>query len=139
MTTKTMTETLAVAVALACLAAGPVAAQSTDDAPYRASELVQRWSLIITETFDDQKAFTSDEYVDAVGDAIDQFLSIGAVRAVKDRASAQQLKNADVGVRKFARAMVAAGDRQTDGSTHVTDESFQAARKVICPLYPFCQ
>ena len=135
----TMTRALTIAAVVACLSPAPLGAQSATEAPYRASELVQRWNLIVTETFEDRKAFTSDEFIDEVGNLIDQFLSIGAVRAVKDHASEQQLKTADDGIKRLATAMVEAGERQSDGSTHVTEESFNAGRKKICPLYPFCQ
>ena len=114
-------------------------AQNANDAPYRAAELVQHWGLIINETFESLKAFSSDEFNDPVMDLVDQFLSIGAVRAVQDHATEPQLKSADAAVKRFAIAMVEAGNRQSDGSTQVTEESFEAGRRKICPQYPFCQ
>jgi hypothetical protein len=116
-----------------------LSAQNANDAPYRASELVQRWDVIVNETFESLKAFSSDEFVDEVMDLVDEFLSIGAVRAVQDHATDPQLRRADDAVKRLATTMVEEGDRHSDGSTQVTEMSFQAGRKKICPVYPFCQ
>jgi hypothetical protein len=108
-------------------------------APYRASELVQRWDGIINQTFESLRAFSTDEFDDEVTNLIDQFLAVGAVRAVQDRATEAQLTVADGAVKRLATAMARAGKRRSDGSTQVTVESFEASRKTICPQYPFCQ
>ena len=105
---------------------------------YRASELVRRWQLIVYQTFESARAFSTDEFEDRVTDLIDQFLSVGAVRAIQDRASEPQLKTADLAVKRLAVSMVQAGSRQPDGSTQVTEASFETGRKKLCPQYPFC-
>ena len=117
---------------------GTTTAQGANSAAYRASELVRRWALIVNETFESSRAFSTDEFEDKVTDLIDQFLSAGAVRAVQDRASEPQLKTADGAVKRLAAAMVEAGNRQSDGSTQVTETSFETGRKKLCPQYPFC-
>ena len=106
---------------------------------YRASELVQRWNGIVNQTFESLRASSTDEFEDPVMDLVDQFLAIGAVRAVQDRATEPQLKIADAAVKRLATTMVEAGNRHSDGSTQVTEKSFEAGRKKICPQYPFCQ
>ena len=130
---------LAAAFLFLVLSSATATAQNANDVPYRAADLVQHWRVIINQTFEALKAFTSDEFNDPVMDLVDEFLSIGAVRAVQEHASEQQLKSADDAVRRLATAMVEAGNRQSDGSTQVTEESFEAGRKKICPQYPFCQ
>ena len=116
----------------------PTTAQNATG-PYRASELVQHWNGIVNQTFESLRAFSTDEFDDEVMDLVNQFLSIGAVRAVQDRATEAQLKSADAAVKLLATTMVQAGNRHSDGSTQVTMESFEAGRKKICPQYPFCQ
>jgi hypothetical protein len=116
----------------------PLAAQNTSTAAYRASELVQRWDGIVNQTFESLRAFSTDEFDDEVTNLIDRFLAIGAVRAVQDRVTEGQLQSADAVVKRLATSMVEAGKRQSDGSTQVMPESFEAGRKKICPQYPFC-
>lgn len=128
----------ATVVLVASLASAPLA-QRDDAVPYQADKLVQHWHLLINQTFEDMKAYTSDEFVDEVNELIDQFLAIGAVRAAQDHATDQQLKTADDAVKRFAVAMAEAGTRQPDGVRQVTDESVRAGAKKICPQYPFCQ
>ena len=105
--------------------------------PYRAAELLQHWHLIVNQTFEDMRAFTSDEFVDEVLELEDQFMAGGAVRAAQDHATADQLKKADDMIKRFAVAMVEAGER-VNGVTRVTDDSVHAAIKKVCPQYPFC-
>jgi len=130
-------------VVIAGLVAGLVAtvgvrAQRQDDTPYKAAELVQHWHLLINQVFEDMKAFTSDEFVDEVYELEDEFVAAGAVRAVQDHANADQLKKADDAIKRFAAAMVEAGERLPNGVTRVTEDSVRAAVKKICPQYPFC-
>jgi hypothetical protein len=129
-------------LSVATSVATPIATFSTQNgnsAAYRASELVQRWSGIVNQTLESMRAFSTDEFEDEVTNLVDQFLAIGAVRAIQDRATDAQLKSADAVVKRLATAMVEAGTRQSNGSTQVTPQSFEAGRKKICPQYPFCQ
>ena len=130
---------LAVMAALVALATLAGAAQKTDDTvPYKASELVQHWHLLVNQVFEDRRAFTSDEFVDEVLELEDQFMAGGAVRAVQDHASAEQLKAADEAMKRFAAEMVNAGEKLENGVTRVTAESVVTAAGKICPQYPFC-
>ena len=131
---KTLTAAM---IAVACAGSVLVAQQKDDSIPYRAQELVQHWHLIINQTFEDMRAFTSDEFVDEVLELEDQFLAGGGVRAAQDHATADQLKKADDAVKRFAVAMVDAGER-LNGVTRVTEDSVHAAIKKVCPQYPFC-
>ena len=138
-----MTRVLATAsiasVALTAFLASASMAQRDNSVPYQADSLVQHWHLLINQTVEDAKAYTSDEFVDEVNELIDQFLAIGGVRAAQDRATPEQLRKADESVKRFAAAMVEAANRQDDGVKQVTDESVRVAVKKICPQYPFCQ
>jgi hypothetical protein len=127
----------AAAIALACVSGVLHAQQKDDSVPYRAAGLVQHWQLIVNQTFEDLRAFTSDEFVDEVLELEDQFLAGGAVRAAQDHATADQLKKADDTIKRFAVAMVEGGER-LNGVTRVTEESVHAAIKKVCPQYPFC-
>ena len=130
---------LAVALATATLASAGVRAQQKDDSvPYKAAELVQHWHLLVNQIFEDRKAFTSDEFVDEVLELEDQFMAGGAVRAVQDKATPDQLKKADEAMKWFATEMVNAGEKLDNGVTRVTQESVVAAIRKICPQYPFC-
>lgn len=115
------------------------AQQKPDDSvPYKAAELLQHWHLLVNQVFEDKKAFTSDEFVDEVLELEDEFMARGAVRAVQDHATADQLKKADDAVQRFAVEMVSAGEKLDNGVTRVTEDSVFAAVKKICPQYPFC-
>jgi len=128
----------AAVIAVACVS-GVLAAQQKDDSvPYRAADLVQHWHLIVNQVFEDMRAFTSDEFVDEVLELEDQFLAGGGVRAAQDHATADQLKKADDTVKRFAVAMVKAGER-LNGVTRVPEDSVHAAIKSVCPQYPFCE
>jgi hypothetical protein len=133
-----MKRCLASAAIVACVCA-VLSAQRDDSVPYRAAELLQRWHQIVNQTFEDLRAFTSDEFVDEVTEIEDQFMAGGAVRAAQERATAERLKVADDAIKRLAVAMVQAGDRQSDGTTHVTPGSFFAAVKKICPQDLFCE
>jgi len=133
-----MKRLLIAGIVAASTASVGVRAQKQDDTPYKAAELVQHWHLLINQVFEDTKAFTSDEFVDEVYELEDEFIAGGAVRAVQDKATADQLKKADDAVKRFAGAMVEAGEKLPNGVTRVTEESVRAAAKKICPQYPFC-
>ena len=124
---------LSVAVLLACSCAVLLAQNSNQD-PYRAAQLVARWRIIVNQKFEESRASSSE----AIDGWLDEFWSVGAVRAVRDRASEQQLKTADAGMERFATAIVHSGARQPDGSVMLSESSVVAAQKSTCPLYPFC-
>ena len=66
------------------------------------------------------------------------FVSPGAVRAVQDKLSEEQLKKADAVVERFTLAAVREAKKQDDGSRIVDEKAVQAAEKATCPVYPFC-
>ena len=73
-----------------------------------------------------------------VTDRMEEFVSPGAVRAVKDNASDDQLKRADEALERLVHAMVKASTRQPDGSVIVEESALEAGERAICPVYPFC-
>lgn len=124
-----------VATVAACLVAWSVAPLfAQDDAPYAASRLVGRWRTVMTLALDDARASASEE----VTDLMEEFVSPGAVRAVRDKATEDQLRQADAVLRRFVDAMVKSSGRQPDGSVIVEPSSIEPAAKAICPAYPFC-
>ncbi len=126
----------AAAVLAACGSTAAVTAQEAappSDAT-RAAALVLRWTIIVTERFERARAFKSD----STDELFDQFMSQGAVQAVRDKAGDDQLRAADAAIDRFAAAAVRAGRRQDDGSVEVVDDSVAAAVKATCPIYPFC-
>jgi hypothetical protein len=115
-------------------AASDGAQNQNDDTPYGATKLIWRWRGIMNATLEDARAFASEP----VTDMMEVFVSPGAVRAVQDKASEEQLKKADAVVERFALAAVRQAQRQPDGSRIVDEEAVQAAEKATCPVYPFC-
>ncbi len=128
--------TLTGALVAACAPSSPAEAQDrTEGSPAtQASRLVTRWTIIVSERFERARAFKSD----STDELIDQFLSVGAVRAVREHAAAEALRAADEAVDRFAIAMIGEGERREDGSTEVTDEAVVTGRNSVCPSYPFC-
>ena len=122
-------------LALAISGVAILAAQQSDETPYAAGRLVGRWRTVMNRELEDQRAFASE----AVGDLMEDFVSPGAVRAVRDKAPEAQLQKADDTLRRFVDAMVKAGDRQPDGSVIVEEATIVPARRAICPVYPFCE
>lgn len=114
-----------------------VAGQSggQDQTPYDATRLIWRWRGIMNTTLEDSRAFASEPVVDAM----EEFVSPGAVRAVKDKLAEGDLKKADAQVERYALEAVAASPRRPDGSRVVDDAALAAAEKAICPIYPFCE
>lgn len=110
------------------------AAQAPPSQATQAAELVTRWTIIITERFERSRAFKSD----STDELFDQFISVGAVQAVKDKVGADKLREADAVVDNFARKAIQSGQRSSDGSVEVTDAAVSAAVKTTCPVYPFC-
>jgi hypothetical protein len=122
---------LSAAVVLA-LVALPEAGQ--DRTPYQAQGIIARWRAIVLTTFEERRASAEEPIVDS----IEIVISPGAVKVVQDKANEQRLKDADAVVRRFALAMIAAGDPFPDGSVGITEDAIDAALKKICPVYPFC-
>jgi hypothetical protein len=88
----------------------------------------------MTLALDESRASASEE----VADLMEEFVSPGAVRAARDKASEEKLRQADETLRRFVDAMVKASARQPDGSVIVEPSSIAPAAKAICPAYPFC-
>lgn len=109
-------------------------AGAQDRTAYRATELIQRWRIIINTIFEQRRAAVEEP----IADAIEIAISPGAVKATQDGVNEQRLKTIDAVVERFAQAMVAAGDHATDGSTVITDQAIEAGLKKVCPAYPFC-
>ena len=122
-------------VSLIGLTSGTSAVQDANDTPYAASRLIGRWRAIMNRTLEETRAFAAEE----VTDLMEEFVSPGAVRAVKDKAGEAQLKKADEVVQRFVYAMVRAGTRQPDGSVVVEASAIEPAVRAICPVYPFCE
>ena len=133
---------LVLAVALAACApfsgatasAAGAPAQNEPSAATQAAALVARWRIIVAERFEQSRAVKSE----SIDELFDQFTSVGAVRAIKDKASAEQLREADSTVDRFARLTIQAGVKSGDGSVEVSESSVMTAVKHICPVYPFC-
>jgi hypothetical protein len=124
---------LASVVLVACSIAA-LAAQNQNETPYEASRLIGRWRAVMNRTLEESRAFASEE----VADQMEEFVSPGAVRAVKDKAKEDQLARADAALVRFVDAMVKAGARQPDGSVIVDAAGIEPAARAICPVYPFC-
>lgn len=105
-----------------------------DETPYAAARLIGRWRTVMTLALDDARASASEE----VTDQMEEFVSPGAVRAARDKASEEQLRQADDALRRFVDAIVKASARQPDGSVIVDPSSIAPAARAICPAYPFC-
>lgn len=109
--------------------------ESQDQTPYDATRLIWRWRAIMNTTLEDSRAFAPEPVVDAM----EEFVSPGAVRAVKDKLAEADLKKADAQVERYALAAVAASARQPDGSRIVDDAALVTAERALCPVYPFCE
>ena len=114
---------------------GPApAAQNSNETPYAASRLIGRWRTVMNRTLEDSRAFAAED----VADLMEMFVSPGAVRAVQDKATEDQLKRIDAVVERFAYAMVKASQKRPDGSVVVEAAAIAPAENSICPVYPFC-
>jgi hypothetical protein len=109
-------------------------AQDQNDAPYQATTLIRRWRVIINTIFEERRASAEEPVLDAVEIAI----SPGAVKAVREKASREQLEAADANAKKLALAIVSAGERRPDGSVTLSQASVDDALRSVCPIYPFC-
>lgn len=83
---------------------------------------------------EDARAFAPEP----VTDLMEEFVSPGAVRAVRDKADEAQLQKADEVLRRFVTAMTRAGDKRPDGSVVLDESAIGPAQRAVCPVYPFC-
>ena len=120
---------------LSTTAATVAVAQPSDDTPYAASRLVGRWRTVMNRELEDERAFAPEP----VTDLMEEFVSPGAVRAVRDKASEAQLVKADEVLRRFVAGMTKAGERRPDGSVVLDESTIEPGRRAICPVYPFCE
>lgn len=107
---------------------------SQNETPYVATKLIWHWRGIMNETLEDARAFASEP----VTDAMEAFVSPGAVRAVQDKLKDDELKKLDAVVQRFADEVVRASDRRPDGSRIVEEPAVAEGEKAVCPVYPFC-
>lgn len=126
--------TIAVSLLWAVAAAAAPPAQDAQT-PYAATRLIWHWRGIMNDVLEESRAFAAED----VTDAMEVFVSPGAVRAVQDKLTEDQLKNADRVVERFALEVVAASTRRDDGSRIVEEAAVVAGRKAVCPVYPFCE
>ena len=119
---------------VAICASGELAAQNSNETPYAATRLIGRWRTVMNRTLEDSRAFAAEE----VADLMEEFVSPGAVRAVQDKATEEQLKKADAAAERFVYAMIKVSARQPDGSVIVEASAVESAARAICPVYPFC-
>jgi hypothetical protein len=118
----------------ACSSGAP-AAQNSSETPYAAARLIGRWRTVMNQALEASRAAAEEN----VTDAMEEFISPGAVRAVQDKATEEQLKKADAVLERFVAAMIKASARQPDGSVVVEASAIEPAEKAICPVYPFCE
>ena len=111
-----------------------ILAAGQDRTAYRATELIQRWRIIINTTFEERRAAAEEPIMDS----IEVVISPGAVKATQDGVNEQRLKTIDAVVERFALAMVAAGEHGNDGSTIITETAIDTGMQKVCPAYPFC-
>lgn len=126
---------LAVVVAIAACSRPAPAAQNSSETPYAASRLIGRWRTVMNRTLEDSRAFAAEDVIDLM----EMFVSPGAVRAVQDKASEEQLKKADAALERFVYALVKASAKRPDGSVVVEASAIAPAEKSICPVYPLCE
>lgn len=110
-------------------------AGSQDQTPYDATRLIWRWRGIMNTTLEDSRTFASEPVIDAM----EEFVSPGAVRAIREKLTGDDLKKADAIVERYALEVVAASARQSDGSRVADGAALAAAEKAVCPVYPFCE
>jgi hypothetical protein len=111
-----------------------VSAQPSDGTPYAASRLIGRWRTVMNRALEDERAFAPEP----VTDLMEEFVSPGAVRAVRDKADEAQLQKADEVLKQFVAAMTKAGERRPDGSVVLDESTIEPGERAICPVYPFC-
>ena len=109
--------------------------QDAERDPSRAAKLVTRWTIVINQQFEESKATPTDESLEL----LDELMSVGAVRAVRDHATDRQLQAADANMARFIIAMAKASARQPDGSVELDAAAFGEALRALCPLQLFCE
>lgn len=90
------------------------------------------------QVFDQRRAVLTD----AARKPLRDFVESGAAELEASHASGTDVCEAEDKVRALAIAMVESADRNpqnTKGVVEVLEKDFQAVRKKICPLYPFCK
>lgn len=120
----------------ALIAGGDTAAAAGQDVEEirAATRIIWRWRGVMNQALEDYRAYAEE----AVLDRLEEFVSPGAIRATRDKASEEQLKRADGVLLRFMDAIVKGSDRRPDGSVIVSEEAIGPAEKAICPVYPFC-
>jgi hypothetical protein len=109
-------------------------AQGGNAVPYEATRLIGRWRTVMNTALEEARASAAE----SVTDRMEEFVSPGAVRAAKDKASEDQLKRADAALQQLVSAMVRSSSRQSDGSVIIEETTLEPAQRAICPVYPFC-
>lgn len=100
-----------------------------------ATRLVWRWRGVMNQALEDYRAYAEEALIDRM----EEFVSPGALRATRDKATEEQLKRADGVLLRYVDAIVKGSDRRPDGSVIVAAEAIEPAEKTICPIYPFCE
>jgi hypothetical protein len=129
-----MRNALCGAVLVVAAAVAVPLAQNSRETPYAATRLISRWRTVMSSALESARAFAAED----VADEMEVFISPGAVRAIQDKATEEQLKKADAVLERFVAAMVRAGEKRPDGSVIVDAATIEPAAKAVCPVYPFC-
>jgi hypothetical protein len=99
------------------------------------SEIAELFEKTAANVFERGRAKQSKESAALLHDLIVE----GASRLVSEkRNSKPEISTAAGIIRRFAGEMVKHGARQPDGTLRLTESSFAAAQRSLCPLYPFC-
>jgi hypothetical protein len=98
-------------------------------------EITDTFQKAVQEVFEKAKAAPDKDAASLFRDLLEQ----GADRMVSER----RTSNRDLGAatklaREFAQEMVKNGERRPGSKVTLTEKSFSAAQKALCPLYPFC-
>jgi hypothetical protein len=129
--------TIPVLVAIAACMPMPMAAGVQQDV-IDADQLAEQLERSAWAVFEAARARPSEQS----GSMLKSFIRAGAERLSSEPHGEEARREADEAIRRFARAMVEAGERlqerNEDGSTRLGEGSFGEARSRICPLYPFC-
>ena len=99
------------------------------------AELVDGFMKSASAVFDRAKAKPSDGTINLLRD----WLKEGASRLISDRrTSGKDIAASGELVKRFAAEIVKHGVRKPDGTVQLSEDSFLAAQRATCPLYPFC-
>lgn len=121
--------TAAVTVLLAAVLTPAALAQPAE------AELVGLFTKSAESVFERAKAKPTEDCASLLKDLIAE----GANRLVSDKRTSDRDIAAVVEImRRFANEMVKHGARQPDGTIRLGDDSYSAAQRSLCPLYPFC-